>query len=155
MITAQIESLTQGLAELKPLLPIHYKELSEHLKHNIPLDPQYEAYLAKDAKGEILYVTLREKGNLIGYFVGFIQPGLHYKTCLTLQLDIVYVVPEHRGKHGGAVLMKCIAKEFQRRRARLWLMGMKEEHRPWMEALLTACGFEPFERTYALWAGDS
>lgn len=152
MLTAQIESFTYGIPELKPLLPGHYEELSQHFKHKIPLDVDWNKYLHKDSMGEVLYVTLRDAGALVGYFVGFIGPGLHYKSCITLHLDVIYVVPEARGDKGGIVLMKTIAKEFNRRGALLWTMGVKEEHRFWMEDMLLACGFEPFERHFAFWS---
>ena len=127
MITAQVETLHGGgLEELQPLLPIHYAELSLHKDHGFPLDPQYSEYLWKEAEGSVLYVTLREKGKLIGYFVGFISPGLHYKTCLTLIMDIFYIVPEHRGKKGGVTLFSAVRKEAERRGVKCWFVGDKE-----------------------------
>lgn len=80
---------------MKPLFPNHYAELALN-QDKVPLDPRYEVYLDRDAAGEILYVTLRELGKLVGYFVGFIAPALHYKTCLTLQMDIFWLHPDFR-----------------------------------------------------------
>lgn len=153
MLTAQIETLKEGLPELKHILPMHYGELSEHYRHGIPLCPQYQTYLVHEERGEILYITLRDKGRLEGYFVGFVTRCLHYQT-FTLTLDIIYVTPEARGQKGGVLLMKEISREFKRRGIKLWKMGLKEEHREHMEKLLLGFGFKPFERTYALWAED-
>lgn len=152
MLTTAIETIHEGLEELKPILPVHYAELSAHCKYDIPLNPMYDRYLAKEAQGEILYVTLREAGTLVGYFVGMIGPGLHYKDCLTLHMDIFYVVPEARGRDGGGLIIDAIDREFARRKVKLWTMGYKEEHRPWMEKLLFKKGFAPFERTVARWS---
>ena len=95
MITAQVESLTEGLEEMKPLFPSHWEEVALN-QDKVPLDPRYDVYLSRDAAGEILYVTLRDLGVLVGYFVGFVQPALHYKTCLTLQMDIFWLHPDFR-----------------------------------------------------------
>lgn len=154
MITAQVETIADGgLDELKPLLPIHYEELSLHKQHDFPLDPQYWIYQARELKGELMYVTLRESGRLVGYFVGFIAPGLHYQGCLTLIMDIFYVVPECRGNNGGMVLFKEVKREAIRRGVNLWFVGNKEHSRVHATALFETMGFEKAETTYQLWLG--
>lgn len=154
MITAQIESLTQGLEELKPLLPLHYEELSLHQFHGIPLNPQYDEYLRRDAAGMVLYVTLREDGKLIGYFIGFIASGMHYKDCLTLTMDIFYVIPEHRGSKGGITLFSAVKNEAKRRGVKAWFMGNKEHSKVHATALFEAMQAEKAETYYCLWLGD-
>jgi GNAT superfamily N-acetyltransferase len=154
MITAQIESLTQGLEEIKPLFPLHYEELSLHQFHGIPLNPQYDEYLKRDACGSVLYATLRERGKLIGYFVGFIAPGLHYQDCLTLTMDIFYVLPEHRGSGGGIALFTEVKREAKRRGVKAWFMGNKEHAKIHATALFQAMRAEKAETYYCLWLGD-
>ena len=66
MITAQVESLTERLEEMKPLFPMHWEELALN-KDRVPLDPMYEIYLERDANGQVLFVTLRELGKPVGY----------------------------------------------------------------------------------------
>jgi GNAT superfamily N-acetyltransferase len=152
MLTAQVESLTEQLAELKPILPIHWEELALD-KDKVPLDPQYGVYLARDAQGEVLFVTLRDGGELMGYFIGFVAPGLHYRTCLTLTMDIFYVVPEHRGKHGGVALFEAVKKEAKRRGVNRWFVGNKEHSKVHAEALFLHLGFEKVETYYSMWLG--
>lgn len=154
MITAQVESLTEGIEEIKPLFPLHYEELSLHQFHGIPLNPQYGVYLARDSRGEILYATLRENGVIAGYFVGFIAPGLHYQDCLTLTLDIFYVVPEHRGNGGGLILFNAVKKEAKRRGVKAWFVGNKEHSKVHATALFEAMGFEKSETYYCMWLED-
>jgi len=79
MITLQIEPFSEFIIEAKPLLPLHWEELALN-KDKVPLDPKYEDYYAREEAGGILVVTVREKGELTGYFIGMIAPGLHYKT---------------------------------------------------------------------------
>lgn len=112
MITCHVESLTEMLPELRPLLPLHYEELALN-KDKVPLDPQYDVYLERDANGGVLLVTLREMGELIGYFIGFIAPGLHYRTCLTCTMDIFYVRQDKRGGRAGIKLFRFVMMKIQ------------------------------------------
>lgn len=152
MITAQVETLAGGgLDELKPLLPIHWEELALN-KDKVPLDPQYDVYLAREAKGEVLFVSLRETGKLIGYFVGFIAPGLHYRTCLTLTMDIFFVEPSRRGHRGGVILFREVLREAKRRGVQRAFFGSKL-HKD-AGRLFQAFGFEAVETYYSAWLGD-
>lgn len=152
MLTAQVENLTERLDDLKPFFPMHWEELALNQKQ-VPLDPQYDVYLDKDAAGQMMLVTLRSAGELVGYFVGFIQPGLHYKTCLTLTMDIFYVLPEHRGNGAGFVLFKAVEGEARRRGAQRMFVGSKlHKDASW---LFEKLGYEEVERFYCLWMGDN
>lgn len=152
MITTQIENLTKGLPELMPLLPIHWKELALNQDY-VPLDPQYNTYLRDDANGIITYVTCRKDGVLIGYFVFFVAPGKHYKTCLTAIMDLFYVHPEHRGDSCGWKLLECAKTELKRRGVKRWFVGHKE-HSKAAGVLFEKFGFEKVESTYSMWLGE-
>lgn len=149
MLTTALEQFNH--VEIEQITPTHYQELSEHAKHGIPLNPNYPDYYRRQEAGELVYLTLRSSGVLIGYFIGFFARGLHYD-CMTLMLDIIYVTPTARGQKGGEIIMAAVLKEWQRRHGRLWLMGYKEEHRFYMEKLLSLFGFSPYERYQALWS---
>ena len=151
MISAQIEVLdAETLNEAKPLLPSHYDELSEHKLAGIPLDPQFDLYLARSAAGQIIYVTLRERGALIGYLVSFVVPGMHYQGCLTATTDIFYVTPDLRGLHGGALLFDAWKKECARRGVKLLQIGIKTRHAKYAGPLLEAAGFKATELMFWL-----
>jgi GNAT superfamily N-acetyltransferase len=151
VITAQCESLTERLEEMKPLFPLHWEELALN-KDKVPLDPQYDIYLQRDKQGEVLFVTLRESGALIGYFVGFVAPGLHYRTCLTCTLDIFFVRPDKRSGRAGFKLFKAVEKEAKRRGCQRMFVGSKL-HRD-ASRLFEALGYEEVERHYSIWLGD-
>jgi len=150
MMTAQLETIRAGLEELKPLLPVHYEELALN-KDKVPLDPQYDIYLAREDRGEVIYMTLREGGKLMGYFIGFIAPGLHYKTCLTCTMDIFYVHPDHRNGRGGLRLFRTLEKELKRRGVQRWFVGSKL-HKD-AGRLFEALGFAPIETYYSKMIG--
>lgn len=151
MITILVESLTERLEELKPLFPEHFKELALN-QDKVPLDPQYAIYLQRDARGEVLFVAARVPGQLIGYFVGFVAPGLHYQTCLTLTLDIFYVHPDYRHQGAGFRLFKAVEAEAKRRGVQRMFVGSKlHKDASW---LFERLGYEPCEMYYTTWLGD-
>lgn len=151
MLTAHVENLTERLEELKPLFPLHWEELALN-KDKVPLDPQYHVYLQRDARGEVLFVTLRDKGELVGYFVGFVAPGLHYQTCLTCHMDILYLRQDRRGAMGGVTLMKAVKDEAKRRGVQRMFVGHKTHMN--IGPLFERLGFEHVESTYSTWLGD-
>lgn len=151
MITVMVESLTERLPELMPILPLHYDELALN-QEKVPLDPQYDVYLERDARGEIMFVVVRDAGALIGYFIGFVAPGLHYRTCLTLTLDIFYIHPEHRGNSTGAKLFKAVEAEAKRRGVQRMFVGSKTHlDASW---LFERLGYTKVETYYSAWLGD-
>jgi GNAT superfamily N-acetyltransferase len=150
MMTAHVESLTEHLPELMYLLPLHYEELALN-KDKVPLDPQYEVYRERDAAGAVLFVTLRDAGELVGYFVGFIAPGLHYKTCLTCTMDIFYLRKDKRTGSGGVRLFRFVEAELKRRGVQRWFMGSKVHADA--SALFKRIGAAPVETYYSKWLG--
>jgi GNAT superfamily N-acetyltransferase len=151
MMTFCVESLTQSLESMKPLFPLHWQELALN-QDKVPLDPQYDIYLARDQRGEVLFVAGREAGELIAYFVGFIAPGLHYKTCLTLTMDIFWVRPEYRGKSAGIRLFKTVEAEAKRRGVQRVFMGSKlHKDAGW---LFERLDYAPVETYYSKWLGE-
>lgn len=151
MITAQIESFAERLEELQKLLPMHYEELALN-QDKVPLAPQYDIYIARERLGELLFVTLREAGALVGYFIGFIAPGLHYKTCLTCTMDIFYVHPAKRKGTAGVRLFRFVEAELMRRGVQRWYMGSKVHADA--SPLFKRIGAEPVETYYSKWLGD-
>ena len=151
MLTAQVESLTDTQEELKPLFPTHWEDLALN-KDAVPLDPQYDLYLRRDAAGEVLFVSLRENSKLIGYFVGFIAPGPHYRTCLTGTMDIYYILPEKRGGTKALRLFRCVFQEMKRRGVQRVFMGSKL-HKD-TGRLFEAFGLRPVETFYSAMLED-
>jgi GNAT superfamily N-acetyltransferase len=151
MMTFCVESLTHNLETMKPLFPLHWRELALN-QDKVPLDPQYETYLARDQRGEVLFIAGREVGELIAYFVGFVAPGLHYRTCLTLTMDIFWVRPEYRGKSAGIRLFKTVEAEAKRRGVQRVFMGSKlHKDAGW---LFERLDYEPVETYYSKWLGE-
>lgn len=151
-LKVQTERLVEKLDDIKPLLPVHWEELALD-QDKVPLDPQYDIYLAREARGELVYVTVRnEDDELVGYFIGFIAPGLHYKTCLTCNMDIFYILPEYRGKRAGEMLFQFVELHLKSRGVDRWFVGSKM-HKD-SSFLFKMLGFEQVETYYSKWIGD-
>jgi hypothetical protein len=152
MLTAHIEPLMSQIEELKQLFVAHYKELALN-QDKVPLQPQWNVYEQREQRGETIYVTLRDKGELIGYIVGFVAPGLHYETCLTCHMDILFVKPDRRDASAKGVLLMLdrMEHELRRRGVQRWFMGTKL-HKD-IGAIFRRRKFEPVEMTYTKWIG--
>ncbi|KWA35803.1 hypothetical protein QZM15_16190 [Burkholderia sp. AU44665] len=149
MITFAIERFSDVYGELKPLLEEHYGEISTHIHHGIALEPQEEVYRAREADGSLMMVIGREAGEIVAYFVCFIAPGLHYRSCLTCSPDIFYVAPERRTELAGIRMFRFVEKELKRRGVKRWAVGSKVQHDA--SALFKFLKFEPVETTYEKW----
>lgn len=144
MITAQVEDFTAGIEELSVLLPRHHLELAiDPLE--IPLEPKWDLYRARDAAGQILYVTVREAGALVGYFVGFIVDSLHNPLRVCVQ-DVFWTTPEKRLNGAGKLLFETVEREFKRRGGGRWIVATKV-HLP-ADGFFRAHGFSEIEHSY-------
>lgn len=151
MITTHTENFEQNLDYLKPLLPIHYAELALN-QDKVPLSPQFSKYIDAEHRGELIFITLRKSGQMVGYFIGFIAPGLHYSTCLTCHMDIFYVLPEHRGSRSGFQLFKYVEQQLKQRKVQRMFVGSKmHKDASW---LFEKLGYMPVETYYSAWLGD-
>jgi hypothetical protein len=151
MMTCHIESFAERLDELKALLPEHYKELALN-QDKVPLSPQFDVYIEREKRGELLFVTMRQAGELVGYFIGFIAPGLHYSTCLTCTMDIFYIRQDKRGAAlPGVRLFKAVEEELRRRGVDRWFVGSK--CRADASKLFEFLEFEKVEIYYSKWLG--
>ena len=111
MITAAVERLHDCLEELKPLFDPHWKEIALD-QERVPLAPNYPEYLKREAEGTVLCVVLRERGAIVGYFVGFVAPALHYQSCLTLTMDIYWIHPDYRAEDSLSQLEEDMLAEL-------------------------------------------
>lgn len=151
MITCHVESFEERLSELQALLPLHYRELALN-QDKVPLQPQYHVYIERERAGGLLFVTLRDSGELVGYFIGFIAPGLHYSTCLTCTMDIFYVRADKRSGSAGVRMFRFVETELKRRGVQRWFMGSKVHADA--SALFKRIGAEPVETYYSKWIGE-
>lgn len=151
-ITAQVEPYSAALInEARALLTAHWEELALD-RDKVPLAPWYEVYEARARQNEVLVVTLRSAGACIGYFVGFIVPGLHYRTCLSLTMDVFFISPTHRNRSAGALkLFRTAEAEAKKRGVERIYLGTKLSHDT--GRLFRALGYRPSDMYYSKWVG--
>jgi len=154
MLTAQVEPYSEALPDLLPLYPQHWSEVAlDQDRPEAALKPRFDVYAQRDAAGELVLVTLRNDGSLCGYFLCFVSPGLHYADCLTAQMDIVYVHPLMRGRHGGMRLINTMRRELKRRGVKRWFAAEKIGRSSGLGRMFELAGFRPVETYYSMWIG--
>ena len=155
MFFVQVESFQKFIDEARgEILDEHWAELALNTD-KVPLDPQWDIYFKREELGELLTMVMRwkETGEMAGYFLGFIAPGLHYQTCLTCTMDIFWVRPKFRDNlMAGRRLFQAVERELRSRSVDRWFVGTKL-HKD-VGRLFQALGFEPVEMYFSKWLGD-
>lgn len=160
MITAHIEQLHQCLPELKAFFPAHYEELALD-QDKVPLDPDYDEYLRREAAGQVLCCVLRESGKIVGYFVGFVTPALNYRTCLTLNMAVFWIHPDYRAEDSLSSLeeellwielFETVLVEAKRRGVKRYYLGGKV-HRN-INWVFEHLGMKPADTYWVGWLGE-
>ncbi|WP_205191537.1 GNAT family N-acetyltransferase [Burkholderia sp. LMG 13014] len=144
-----VEPFESIYQELKPRLAQHYAEISLHADRGFELKPQEHVYRDRAARGELLMMIGRLRGEIVAYSVIFVAPGLHYADCLTAIGDIFYVAPDHRAGRVGSTLFAAVEAELRRRGVNLWTAGEKVKFP--CGALMERAGMELAERTWFKW----
>lgn len=145
-LAIQVENFGDVIGEMKPLFQRHWEELALD-KETVPLDPDWARYAAMEAQGQLSTVTVRCRGELVGYAIMIVTPGLHYRSTLHGVMDMFWLAPEHRGHFGGIRLFKRVEAELKRRGVRRIFVGSKL-HRD-TSRLFTALGYWPIEHWFS------
>jgi len=150
-ITAQAESFMTVRPELERLFPKHWEELALD-KDKVPLDVDWPRYAQLERAGILLFITLRQNGRLVGYYMGFVMPHLHYKSTTTLAMDIYWTHPDIRGGFAGRRLLRKVEEEARARGVKR-MFAVSKDHKD-SSRLFNALGFKPIETVHSKWIGD-
>ena len=161
MIEIREEAWAAVRAELAPLFLVHHNELTDaEYKSRLPLDVDWDAYARIDRAGNLLLVTARENGRIIGYTVSMLHPHLHYRTALMCHVDTYWLHPDHREPDGDS--LETIAStgaqllvETEDRAAARGAVKMINHTRFWADnqKLFDLLGFKAVERLSTKWIG--
>jgi hypothetical protein len=148
----QVERLRDMHEEMKPLLEKHWHEIA--LDHSrVPLDVDWDRYMALDEKESLSVVTAREDGVLVGYHVAIISGHLHYKSTLHGVTDVYWIDPSYRQRPGvGLRLFKAVNEEMKRLGVVKLITGTKVHLD--MGRLFQHLGYRETERTFTKIVGD-
>ena len=150
MIQYQEESFDSVIGEWKILAVDHWNEIALN-KDRIKLNPAWDKYKNSDTAGIWFCVTARDGGKLIGYFIGFVMPHLHYVDSMTLFYDIFYLKPEYRKGRAGILLFKKVEECAKRRNVEKIYVSTKLSHD--MGRIFEYLDYTPIERVYAKMIG--
>lgn len=144
-VTYQVEPASALIEEIKPLLEAHYEEIARH-KNKIALNPDYERYAELDRLGMVHAVTVRDSGKLVGYYISFVVPHLHYKDHLMSLNDIVYLSPVYRKGFTAIRMFKFAEHNLRGKGVTKIHINMKLAHD--FGPVLERIGYVEIERIY-------
>lgn len=90
---------------LEFLIEEHYEEIA-HNKEKIRLKPDWNRYFQLESQGLLLCCGAYDGDRLVGYYISFVMPNLHYSDDLFAVCDIVFILPEYRKGSTGLKLFK-------------------------------------------------
>ena len=142
--TYQRETVRGVLEEIKPLLERHWEEIATY--KDMPLDPDYPAYLVAEDRDRVRVFTARVDGVLVGYGVFFVG-NLHYKSSRIATQDILFVAPEYRGKMVGFRLIRFCDEQLRGEGIQVIYQHVKLAHD--FGPMLGRIGYQPVETIHA------
>lgn len=142
-----VEHYREAIRDIKPLYNEHWSEVALD-QDIIKLNPDYKKYRLLADQGLMHCVTAREAGRLIGYYLAFVYPHLHYKDSITAFTDIFFMTKERRKGWAGYYLLKTARDTLKARGVQRIVLPMKNHID--IGPLLKRLGFEWIERTYTL-----
>ena len=142
MIAYAREMVTAGEAEIRPLLVEHWREIAHY--QDIELDPDWEFYRAAKT---VRVFTARDGGRLVGYGVFFVGPNKHYRRSIQAVQDLLFILPEYRGRTVGPRLVKYCDEQLRAEGAQVVYHHVKCAHD--FGPLLAHLGYERVEGIYA------
>lgn len=104
MITYQEEDPRDFLDEAKPILDAYYKDLIP--EHSLPFEPNLEQYFNAYDCGNLVCITCRDDGKLVGVSAFFLLPYLYSRLHRIAIEDLYYVCESHRKGSIGIRLLK-------------------------------------------------
>lgn len=111
--------------ESDTLLAAHWEEVAKN-KDLMVLKPNEANYDLAAANGQVFTLGVFDGEQLIGYSLNFFGQHLHYSELTVAENDVIYLVPEYRNAHVGALLIEQTELEAMRLGARLMLWHAKE-----------------------------
>jgi len=91
--------------DAQELLQQHYEELTLFKEH-INLEPNWDSYLRLEQQKNLVLITARDKGVLVGYTLFFLTNHMHYKSTRVAINDVLFLHKNYRKGFTGIKLLK-------------------------------------------------
>ena len=135
--------------EFEKLFPLHYEELC--VTKEFPYEPDYDAYKRMAEAKLLRCITCRNDEELIGYIIFYIQPHLHYKSCVTAFEDLYFVKKEYRKGRVGIKLFQYAEKVLKDRGVHRIILHTKVHLDN--SRLFEYLGYKPSDKTFTKMLG--
>lgn len=143
---AQREIFSEAFPEWIWLVRNAWQELCEY-QAEFPMDLDLEAYLRLQEMGKLYLATIRQDGILVGYFLALLGGTLHYRNCLTAQMDMIYIDPRFRSGAAALRLLRFVLSDLRALGIQRVNAGTKTKKD--IGRLFRTFGFQPVEITYS------
>ena len=141
-----LESYDSLRDEVQPLLTLHWKEVAKD-QDLMRLDPNEDYYRACDKDKDMVFVTARHAGRLIGYMAWLLYNHPHYKTVKCAQGDVHFLLPEYRRGMNGYSLLKNAIRLVKQYGAQYCYIREKIGHEH--PAIMQRLGFQRLDITWS------
>jgi ribosomal protein S18 acetylase RimI-like enzyme len=128
------------------LLVRNYREVETD--QDLPLDPDWEAYLAAERLGSLVVLTARVDRKLVGYLVYSIRRNRHVDVK-EAYCDTFYVLPEYRQSGIALRLLRFGEDEMRKRQVKLLYHCSKTDPKHHKGAIFEHLGYHAEEVTYS------
>ena len=145
-LTYQVEPFSQAWPEAQALLNLHWLEIARD-RDTIELSPAVEQYEHLEKAGQLLIVTMRADGALVGYHASFVRPHLHYAKSLTAFTDLFYIHPDYRQGRNAWRLFTKVEDELKKLGVERMFASCKLSLD--LLPLFTALGWTEIERNFS------
>jgi|ERR1051325_10807625 GNAT superfamily N-acetyltransferase len=143
-IAYNVERLADVLHEIKPLVILHWNDVSDGSEGEP--DPAWDTMIALEGQGIFKLFTTRDDGKLVGYTAFIIAPHMHYRKMSVAHDDAFFLHRDYR-KGGTGFKMFKFAEEY------LKAMGVNrivchEKLKAPLEKFFNYLGFRAVERNW-------
>lgn len=102
MLAIEREQLAPVWDEAMPLFAEHWQAFQGD--SGIPFKPKREQYAALDAAGMVLFVSVRDAGAMVGYWLGLMVENMHSAGHVVCMADGMFIKPAYRNGSGRRLL---------------------------------------------------
>ncbi len=115
MLSFQVERWAEFWRDCQELLPIHWNELALD-KDTIALGVDDKRFATIDEQGLLHILTVRSRGEMVGYYLAIVMPHLHYKDAgLMAFTDMYFLHPDYRKGLNGITFLKEAERTLKER----------------------------------------
>jgi Acetyltransferase (GNAT) family len=150
-VSFAIELLAAAYAEASELTALHWQEVAAY-KEITKINPDLDNYQQLENSGNLVLVTARTAGVLIGYIMMIIHPHPHYKHIMIGMDDLHFLHPEHRNGFTFMRMIDFTERKMSKRGVKIMVLRTKasKDH----GQLFVRLGYQLQDLTYTRLIGD-